>query len=162
SGLLYGYGRAPGIADFSGRWRVAELEFGGAPDAPKGRAISALAPIGYLYGDPGIDVPRCDGPNTAALTSAADVPETLTVADPAPDKRVEVLPRKQAFELLAADLSGPWSKADQAAKLINENALRNGPASPPSGDLVWVVVPSTKGTGDLETHVFVAATGAFE
>jgi Tol biopolymer transport system component len=32
SGRLYAYGRAPAIADFSGRWRVAEL----APDGASG------------------------------------------------------------------------------------------------------------------------------
>jgi dipeptidyl aminopeptidase/acylaminoacyl peptidase len=81
SGRLYGYVRAPGVADSSGRWRVAEL----APDRAKafgiGRAISSLEPIGSLYGDAGIDVPRCDGPATSPLTSAADVPETLVITD---------------------------------------------------------------------------------
>ena len=92
SGRLYTYGQAPGIADFSGRWRVAELLPGGGSGFATGRAIPPLQPIGYLYGDAGIDVPRCDGPEASPLTTAADVPEGQIVTDPTTGENVTVMP----------------------------------------------------------------------
>ena len=159
SGRLYTYGRAPGVADFSGRWRVAEL----APDRAKGfgtgRAISSLEPIGSLYGDAGIDVPRCDGPDTSPLTSAADVPETLVITDPTTGNDVTVLPREQALALLNDHILGMPAAAEPAAKLIHTDAPDAVPLRLPPGRFVWVVMFEVTPSGELGVVVFDATTG---
>jgi dipeptidyl aminopeptidase/acylaminoacyl peptidase len=161
SGRLYAYGRAPGVADFSGRWRVAEF----APDAAKafvtGRAISSLDPIGSLYGDAGIDVPRCDGPDTSPLTSAAYVPETLVITDPATGENVTVLPRQEAVARLDDHLSGMPAAAERAAKLVHTDAPDAVPLGLPPGRFVWVVMYEVTPSGELGIVVFDATTGEF-
>jgi WD40-like Beta Propeller Repeat len=161
SGRLYAYGRAPGIADFSGRWRVAELAPDGASGFGTGRAVSSLEPIGYLYGDAGIDVPRCDGPDTSPLTSAADVPETLVITDPATGEDVTVLPREQAVALLNGQLSGMPADAEPAAKLVHTDAPDAVPLHLSPGLLVWVVRFEVTPSGELGIVVFDATTGEF-
>jgi Tol biopolymer transport system component len=160
SGRLYGYVRAPGIADFSGRWRVAELAPDGAKGFGTGRAISSLEPIGYLYGDAGIDIPRCDGPDTSPLTSAADVPETLVIADPATGANVTVLPREQALALLNDQVSMP-AGAEPAARLVHTDAPDAVPLHLPPGRLVWAVMFEVTPSGELGITVFDATTGEF-
>lgn len=161
SGRLYGYGRAPGIADFSGQWRVAELLPDGASGFATGRAIPSLAPIGYLYGDAGIDVPRCDGPETSPLTSAADVPEALVVTDPTTGANVTVLPRDQALALVNDQVSGMPAGAEPAAKLVHTDAPDAGPLHLPSDLLVWVVTFEATPSGELQVLAFDATTGEF-
>ena len=160
-GRLYAYGRAPGIAHFSGRWRVAELAPDGASGFGTGRAVSSLEPIGYLYGDAGIDVPRCDGPDTSPLTSAADVPETLVITDPATGEDVTVLPREQAVALLNGQVSGMPADAEPAAKLVHTDAPDGVPLHLPPGLLVWVVMFEVTPSGELGIVVFDATTGEF-
>ncbi len=163
SGRLYGYVRAPGVADFSGRWRVAELAPDGATGFGTGRAISSLEPIGYLYGDAGIDIPRCDGPETSPLTSAADVPEALVVTDPATGNEVTVLPREQALALLDTQLVGDTTGVERAAKLVHTDAPEAAALGLPPGRLVWIVV-SGRVPGppsERQMTVFDALTGEF-
>jgi WD40-like Beta Propeller Repeat len=160
SGRLYGYVRAPRIADFSGRWRVAELLPDGANGFGTGRAISSLEPIGYLYGDAGIDIPRCDGPDTSPLTSAADVPETLVITDPATGANVTVLPREQALALLNDQVSMP-AGAEPAAKLVHTDAPDAVPLRLRPGRFVWVVKFEVTPSGELGIVVFDATTGEF-
>jgi hypothetical protein len=159
SGRLYGYGRAPGIADFSGRWRVAELLPNGASGFATGRAISFLAPVGYLYGDAGVDVPRCDGPDTRPLTSAADVPEAQVVTDPTTGANIKVLPRKQALALLNDEVLGMPADAEPAAKLVDTDAPEAVPLHQPPGRLVWVVMYEELSSGELGVSIFDATTG---
>jgi WD40 repeat protein len=161
SGRLYGYGRAPGIADFSGRWRVAELLPDGASGFAPGRAISSLEPIGYLYGDAGIDIPRCDGPDTAPLTSAADVPEVLVVTDPTNGANVTVLPREQALALLNDQVPGLPADAEPVARLVHTDAPDAVPLGLPSGRFVWVVMFGVTPSGELGIVVVDAPTGEF-
>jgi WD40 repeat protein len=159
SGRLYVYGRAPGVADFSGRWRVAELTPDGAEGFGTGRAISSLKPIGSLYGDAGIDVPRCDGPDTSPLTSAADVPETLVISDPATGNDVIVLPREQALALLKSHVSGIPAGTEPAAKLVHTDTLDAVPLRLPPGHFVWVVMFEVTPSGELGVAFFDATTG---
>lgn len=161
SGRLYAYGRAPGIADFSGRWRVAELAPDGAGGFATGRAISSLEPIGSLYGDAGIDVPRCDGPDTSPLTSAADVPETLVVTDPTTGTNVTVLPREQALGLLNDRVLGMPAGAEPAAKLVHTSGPDATALAGPPDRLVWVVMFEVTPSGELGIVVFDATTGEF-
>ncbi|MGH9191561.1 MAG: TolB family protein [Acidimicrobiales bacterium] len=161
SGRLYGYARAPGIADFSGRWRVAELLPDGASGFAAGRAISPLEPIGYLYGNAGIDVPRCDGADTFPLTSAADVPDALVVTDPATGADVTALPREQALALLNDQVSGMPADAEPAAKLVHTDAPDAVPLRLRPGLLVWIVMFDVTPSGELGIVVFDATTGEF-
>lgn len=160
SGRLYAYGQAPGIADFSGRWRVAEL----LPDSGRGfatgRAIPSLQPIGYLYGDAGIDVPRCDGPDTSPLTSPADVPEDQIVTDPTTGENVTVMPREQALARLHDVVSGLPADAEPEAKLVDTAAPDATSLHAPPG-LVWVVNDETTPSGEVGIVVFDATTGRF-
>jgi WD40-like Beta Propeller Repeat len=161
SGRLYAFGRAPGIADFSGRWRVAELLPNGASGFATGRAISPLEPIGYLYGDAGIDIPRCDGPGTTPLTSTADLPEALTVTDPTTRTSVAVLPREQALALLDDHVSGTQAGVEPAAKLVDTDGPETRPLRLSPGLLVWVVMFEATPSGELGIVVFNATTGEF-
>jgi dipeptidyl aminopeptidase/acylaminoacyl peptidase len=161
SGRLYAYGQAPAIADFSGRWRVAELLPDGAGEFATGRAISSLEPIGSLYGDAGIDVPRCDGPDTSPLTSRADVPEALVVTDPTTGAKVTVLPREQALALLNDQVSGMPADAEPAAKLVHTDAPDVARLRLPPGRYVWVVMFEVTPSGELGIVVFDATTGEF-
>lgn len=158
SGRLYTYGRAPGIADFSGRWRVAELLPDRASGFATGRAIPPLEPIGYLYGDAGIDVPRCDGPDTSPLTAPADVPEALIVTDPTTGEDVTVLPRDQAVALLDDVVSGMPADAEPEAKLVDTAAPDAVSLHLPPG-LVWVVTYEATPSGEIGIVVFDATTG---
>src|SRR5918995_2767746 len=159
SGRLYAYVRAPGVADFSGRWRVVALAPEGAKAFGTGRAISSLEPIGSLYGDASIDVPRCDGPDTSPLTSAADVPETLVITDPTTGNDVTVLPREQALALLDDHILGMPAAAEPAAKLIHTDAPDAVPLRLPPGRFVWVVMFEVTPSGELGVVVFDATTG---
>ncbi len=161
SGRLYGYGRAPGVDDFSGRWRVAEFASNGAKAFGTGRAISSLGPIGSLYGDAGIDIPRCDGSDTSPLTSAADVPETLVITDPTTSANVTVLPRQQALARLNDEISGMPAGAEPAAKLVQTDAPDTVPLRLPPGRFVWVVMYEVTPSGELGIEVFDATTGEF-
>jgi dipeptidyl aminopeptidase/acylaminoacyl peptidase len=161
SGRLYAYGRAPGVADFSGRWRVAEWVPDGGHRFGTGRVISALEPIGYLYGDAGIDVPRCDGSDTSALTSTADVPEALAITDPATGEDVTVLPRQQALTLLDTVVSGTPADAEPMAKLVHTDAPAAATLGLPPGRLVWVVMYEVTESGELGLVLFDATTGEF-
>ena len=161
SGRLYAYGRAPGIADFSGRWRIAELLPDGASGFETGRAISSLEPIGYLYGDAGIDIPLCDGPDTSPLTSAADVPESLVITDPASGNHITVLPLEQALALLNDQISGMPAGAEPATKLVHTDAPDAVPLRLPPGRFVWVVMFEVTPSGELGIVVFDATTGEF-
>lgn len=161
SGRLYAYARNPAVDDFSGEWRVAELE----PDRggfSKGRTVSVLEPIGYLYGDVGLDVPRCDDPDSPALTSDADLPDTLMVTNPATADEVKVLARGQ---LLESGMSGLPDGGDVDTKLVHRDALANAldwsldPEA--SVDLTWVIayVPPPGQVG--HTTLLDATTGHF-
>lgn len=161
SGRLYAYVRAPGVADFSGRWRVAELAPEGAKAFGTGRAISSLEPIGSLYGDAGIDVPRCDGPDTSPLTSAADAPETLVITDPTTGTNVTVLSREQALALFHDSVSGEPAGAQPATKLVHTAAPEATALGLPPGRVVWVVMFEVTPSGELGIIVFDATTGEF-
>jgi hypothetical protein len=161
SGRLYVYGRAPDITDFSGAWRVAELAPDGAGGFGTGRAISALDPIGSLYGDVGIDVPRCDGPESSALTSAEDIPESAVARDPATGADVTVLTREQALALLNGQVSGMPADAEPTAKLVHTGAPEAAPLGLQPGLLAWVVVYEVAPSGELGITVFDATTGEF-
>lgn len=158
SGRIYGYGHAPGIADFSGRWRVVELAPDGAHGFGTGRAVSSVDPIGYLYDDVGIDVPRCDGSDTAPLTSEADVPDGLVVTDPATGTDVTVLPREQALALLATYVSGLPAGVELEAKLVDTAAPEAAALGRWPGQLVWVVVTDVSPV-EWGITVFDATTG---
>lgn len=160
SGRLYTYGRAPGIADFSGRWRVAELLPDRESGFETGRAIAPLEPIGYLYGDAGIDVPRCDGPDTSPLTSPADVPEAQVVTDPTTGENVTVLPREQALARLDDELSSMPANAEPRAKLVHTDAPDAVSLHAPPG-LVWVVAYEATPSGEVGIVVFDATSGRF-
>jgi WD40 repeat protein len=161
SGRLYTYGRAPGVADFSGRWRVAELAPEGAKGFGTGRVISPLEPMGSLYGDAGIDVPRCDGPDTSPLTSAADVPETLAITDPTAGTNVTVLPREQAVALFHDSVSGEPARAAPATKLVHTAAPEAAALGLPPGRFVWVVMFEVTPSRELGIIGFDATTGEF-
>ena len=158
SGRLYTYSQAPGIADFSGRWRVAELLPDGGSGFAAGRAIPPLQPIGYLYGDAGIDVPRCDGPDSSPLTTAADVPEGQIVTDPTTGENVTVMPRQQALARLHDVVSGIPADAEPEAKLVDPTAPDAMSLHAPPG-LVWVVSYETTPSGEVGIVVFEAMTG---
>jgi hypothetical protein len=160
SGRLYTYGQAPGIADFSGRWRVAELLPDSGSGFATGRAIPSLQPIGYLYGDAGIDVPRCDGPDTSPLTSPADVPAAQIVTDPTTGENVTVLPREQALARLDDVVSGMPADPEPEAKLVDTAAPDATSLHLPPG-LVWVVRDETTPSGEVVIVVFEATTGRF-
>jgi WD40 repeat protein len=161
SGRLYAFSRAPGIADFSGGWRVAELPPDGPSGFATGRAISSLEPIDYLYGDASIDIPRCDGPDTAPLTSAADLPDALTVTDPTTGTSVAVLPREHALALLDDQVSGTQAGIEPAAKLVDTDGPDAGPLRVPPGLLVWAVRFEVTPSGELGIVVFDGPTGEF-
>lgn len=159
SGRLYGYARAPGVADFSGRWRVAELAADGDGGFRSGRAIAAIEPIGYLYGDVGLDVPRCDGVDSPALTSAADVPETSTVRDPGTGEDIAVLPRARAVTLLDHRFATVPPDLDPEAKLVDSDAPEASALRLPPGRLVWAVAAHL--SGEEVGSLFDATTGEY-
>lgn len=164
NGRLYGYARNPAVDDFSGGWRVAEFEATDR-DVSKGRTVSRIDPIGYLYGPVGVDVPRCDGAASAALTSEADIPDSLTVADPVTAKHTVVMTRK---EFLESD-EFPDGGAEPETKLVHKAALDEvlelSRLSMGSGDLVWVAAYLHDGYGgaavlaDARTGNFLGSGG---
>jgi Tol biopolymer transport system component len=161
SGRLYAYSRAPGISDFSGAWRVAELTPDGAGGYEAGRAIAALDPIGHLYGDVRLDVPHCDGPDASALTTTADIADSVVVTDPETGADVAVLHREQALALLNRHLIGMPAGSEPPAKLIHTDAPDAAPLRLPPGRLVWVVMYEESPSGELGVVQLDATTGEF-
>jgi dipeptidyl aminopeptidase/acylaminoacyl peptidase len=98
SGRLYGFARPPAVGDFTGRWRVVELEPDGDGFA-RGRAIGAVDEVGFLYTDFSVDVAACLGPDAPPLTTEADEPETLVIAHPDTGEDVGVMTREQAVAI---------------------------------------------------------------
>lgn len=159
SGRLYGYARSPAVDDFSGRWRVAEFEAADR-EVSTGRAISVIDPNGYLYPAVGVDVPRCDGPDSPALTSKADLPDSLTVTNPVTGKKTAVMTRK---DFLESDLFNLPEGAKPETKLVLKSALDKvlelSRFAPGPVDLVWVVTVPEAGHGGFAV-ILGASTGA--
>jgi dipeptidyl aminopeptidase/acylaminoacyl peptidase len=154
SGRLYGLARPPAVTDFSGRWRLAEIEPDGDGFAA-GRAIAAAEPVGYLYTDYRVDVAACTGPGAPALTSEADAPDTIVVTDPVTGADVPVLTREQALAL--ADPVGPaeamlvFGDDETQAALAAVDPTRT--AEIPDDTFVWLVAH------DGSLAAYVATTG---
>jgi dipeptidyl aminopeptidase/acylaminoacyl peptidase len=166
-GRLLAYGRAPGISDASGSWRVAEL----APQ-DEGVAVGLPVPdvdaIGYLYDGYRVAAPRCDT-GTGPLTADVEPVTTIDVTVPSTGAVVTVLGRASVASALDQVVgSGNWAPPVRS-KLVEPSQLTGTAAEPVGGGaptasplfapgdepLVWVVC-------DESTCAVVAAsTGSF-
>jgi dipeptidyl aminopeptidase/acylaminoacyl peptidase len=167
NGHIYAYAKAPAVADVSGSARVAEFEVdaGGGPST--GRAIAAIDPTGFVYNDGAIDVPACDR-DAPALTTSDDLPETLTVTDPATGEDVQVMTREQAIARWEGEISGGPLPGTEAKLVRSDDPVLlalgvppvgyEGPETAPQGPFVWLVRYDT-GDGFFGIAFYDAATG---
>ncbi|MCB0970008.1 MAG: PD40 domain-containing protein [Acidimicrobiales bacterium] len=149
-GRLLGYGRAVGISDGTGLWRVAEFVPDGEDGFAVGLPVPGIEPVYFLYWGFGVSSAPCavgDGP----LTAGVEPVPTIVVTVPSSGERASVLAR----EVVVASAEGvDRLQGARRAKLIEPDVLQGPvgepavPGEPPQqmpllfdvdGPLVWVV-----------------------